>query len=244
MANLVMIYSKDPDFYMLMSHILATSGFDSLPVDGLEAVLAAPLPTIVAILVDTSDGIDRPTRFCAETKANSLTRHLPIAALIPARHEHSYLQLLKAGIDEGFTRPISPERVLNYLHGLARTRRKPDLPATLTEDIRQFGDLHIDPQTRLVRSEHGSTHLSPIKFSLLRRLLKTPGHVVSRAELIEAAWPDRGHVSARTVDVHIANLRRDIATTIGHTSIRTVRSSGYVLVVGAAPANDRFFEQT
>ena len=235
MTNLVLIYSKDPDFYMLMSHILATSGFGTFPADGLDAVLAAPLPDIAAILVDTSDGIERLTRFCEEVKTCSRTANLPIVALIPARHEESYLLLLKAGIDEAFMRPISPERILVYLHGLSGTRRKQDPPSSLIGDVCQFGDLEIDTQTRRLSNGDRTTHLSPIKFSLFRRLLQSPGQVVSRAELIRAGWPERGHVSARTVDVHIANLRRDIATTTRHTSIRTVRSSGYVLVASRSP---------
>lgn len=236
MANLVMIYSQDPDFYMLMSHILATSGFDTLPVIGLETVLTAPLPTIVAILVDTSCGIERLTRFCEELKATPLTSDLPIVALIPPHHQQSYLPLLKAGIDEGFMRPVSPERVLTYLRGLPGTAQMANPLGSLTHNVSQLGEFEIDHKTRLLRSGHRSAHLSPIKFSLLRRLLQTPGHVVSRAQLIEAAWPDRKHVSARTVDVHIANLRRDIANTTTYTSIRTVRSSGYVLVADRFPS--------
>ena len=232
MADLVMIHSRDPDFYMLMSHILAASGFRTLPADELAAVLTAPLPEIAAILVDTSDNIDQFTRFCAEVKAHGLTAHLPVAALIRARHEESYLHLLKAGIDEGFVRPVSPERILAYLHGLAGTIGRSVQQGSPAQAERYFGDIEIDLQTRVVRSEQGSVHLSPIAFRLLRRLLKTPGHVVSRAELIEAAWPGNSHVSSRTVDVHIANLRRDMAATTGRTSIRTVRSSGYVAVVG------------
>jgi two-component system phosphate regulon response regulator PhoB len=232
MTNLVMIYSKDPDFYMLMRHILATSGFNALPADGLDSILSAPVPTIVAILVDTSAGVGRLTHFCEEVKGNDLTAHLPIAALIPASHEQNYLLLLKAGIDEGFMRPVSPERILHYLHEVAGTTWKPYLSGSLSHEASHVGDLEIDPQTRLVKSKHRSAHLSPIRFSLLRRLLQTPGHVVSRAELIKAAWPERAHVSVRTVDVHIANLRRDISTTTRHAKINTVRSSGYVLVVG------------
>lgn len=232
MADLVLIHSRDPDFYMLMSHILATSGFKTLPADDQAAILNAPLPEIAAILLDTSDNIEQLARFCRDVKAHRLTAHLPIAALIRARHEQSYLFLLKAGIDEGFVRPVSPERILAYLHGLAGTIPKSDEPGFETRAARHFGDIEIDVQTRVLRSEQGSVHLSPIAFRLLRRLLQTPGHVVSRAQLIEAAWPANSHVSARTVDVHIANLRRDMAATTGHTSIRTVRSSGYVAVIG------------
>lgn len=232
MADLVMIHSKDPDFYMLMSHILATDGFETLLADDLPTILGAPLAQTAAILVDTSDNIEQLARFCREVKAHGLTARLPIAALIRARHEQSYLLLLKAGIDEGFVRPVSPERILAYLHSLAGTIAKPDQQGFETHAKRQFGDIEIDVQTRVMRSEQGSVHLSPTGFRLLRRLLQTPGHVVSRAQLIEAAWPANSHVSARTVDVHIANLRRDMAATTGSTTIRTVRSSGYIVVIG------------
>ncbi|TPP04592.1 winged helix-turn-helix transcriptional regulator [Rhizobium glycinendophyticum] len=230
MSKLVTIYSQDPDFYMLMSHILGTAGFDALSANGLDAILAAPLKSVVAILVDTSDGIDRVARFCQEVKAHGLTSHLPIVALIPASHERNYLLLLKSGIDEGFMRPVSPERILFFLRTLGEPGKNPHVVASRLGDVSYFGDLEIDQQTRLLKSEHRSAHLSPIPFSLLRRLLKTPGHVVSRAELIEAAWPELTHVSARTVDVHIANLRREISAITRRATIRTVRSSGYALV--------------
>lgn len=231
MTDLVMIYSMDPDFYMLMSHILSSSGFRTMPADDLASILSAPPPTIAAILVDTGDNVDQLVRFCGQVKAHGLTAQLPIVALIRARHEQSYLLLLKAGIDEGFVRPVSPERVLAYLHGLAGTNTKTGEKAGFAPVVCHFGDIEIDTQTRLVRSAQGSAQLSPIEFRLLRRLLQTAGRVVTRAELIEAAWPGHSHVSTRTVDVHIANLRRDMAATTGHTRIRTVRSSGYVAVV-------------
>jgi two-component system phosphate regulon response regulator PhoB len=63
---------------------------------------------------------------------------------------------------------------------------------------------------------------------LLKRLLEAPGRVLSRADLIEKAWPSNHHVNARTVDVHIANLRRTLAQATGRTIIRTIRSNGYV----------------
>lgn len=230
MTNLVMIFSRDADFYMLMSHILAASGFRALLADDLEAVLSAPPRAVAAILIDSSDQIDGLTRFCGALKAHSLTAKLPIVALIRARHEETYLTLLKAGINEGFVRPVSPERILAYLHALPGTDAPPQDKTAFSPAIRRFGDIDLEEETRLVRSGQGSVHLSPIEFRLLARLLKTPGHVVSRAELIETAWPGHGHVSVRTVDVHIANLRRAIASATDHTRIRTIRSSGYVAV--------------
>jgi two-component system phosphate regulon response regulator PhoB len=228
MTNLVIIHSRDPDFYILMSHILAVAGFRVLLAEDFDAVVACDVPAVVAVLVDTGNNIDGGTRFCIALKANPATAQLPLLALIPARDEHSYLGLLKAGIDEAFVRPVSPERILSYLRAILGTAKSATMPSTPTRPVLRFGDLELDEQTRLVRCKSGCAELSPIEFRLLKRLLEAPGRVLSRADLIETAWPSNHHVNARTVDVHIANLRRTLAKATGRTIIRTIRSNGYV----------------
>lgn len=228
MTDLVIIHSRDPDFYMLMSHILAVAGFRVSLAEDFDTVAASDVPAVVAVLVDTSDSIDDVTRFCQALKASPATAQLPLLALISARHEQSYLGLLKAGIDEGFVRPVSPERILAYLRALLGTAKGATIPSTPTRPVLRFGDLELDEQTRLVRCKSGCAQLSPIEFRLLKRLLESPGRVLSRADLIETAWPSNHHVNARTVDVHIANLRRTLARATGRTIIRTIRSTGYV----------------
>jgi len=228
MTDLVIIYSRDPDFYMLMSHILAVAGFRVSLAEDFDAVAASDVPAVIAVLVDTSDNIDGVTRFCNALKANPATAQLPLLALIRACHEHSYLGLLKAGIDEGFVRPVSPERILSYLRALSGTAKGATLPSNPAPPVLRFGDFELDEQTRLVRCKSGCAQLSPIEFRLLKRLLEAPGRVLSRADLIETAWPSTHHVNARTVDAHIANLRRTLAQATGRTIIRTIRSNGYV----------------
>lgn len=234
MTDLVLIHSKDSDFYMLMSHILATAGFRALPAENFEAIVDVQVPAVVAVLVDTSDNIDVVTVFCKKLKANPLTAHLPLLALIRARHEQNYLGLLKAGIDEGFVRPVSPERILSYLRAISGVGSNAETSMTSTRPVLRFGDLEVDEQTRLLRCKSSSAQLSPIEFRLLRRLLETPGHVLSRNDLIETAWPPNHHVNARTVDVHIANLRRTLEETTGRVIIRTIRSNGYVAEINDA----------
>lgn len=229
MTELVMIHSKDPDFYMLMSHILATAGFQASLAEDFEAVAGSEVPAIIAVLVDTCDNIDAVTAFCNALKAEASTAHLPLLALIRARHEQSYLSLLKAGIDEGFVRPVSPERILSYLRAISRANPSFTAPQISLRPLIRFGDLEVDEQTRLVRCKAGSVQLSPIEFRLLKRLLEAPGRVFSRSDLIETVWPESHHVNARTVDVHIAKLRRALVETTGRAIVRTIRSNGYVV---------------
>jgi two-component system phosphate regulon response regulator PhoB len=228
MTDLVMIHSRDPDFYVLMSHILVAAGFRASLAEDFEAVAGTDVPAMIAVLVDTCDNIDAVTAFCNALKANPSTAHLPLLALIRARHEQSYLSLLKAGIDEGFVRPVSPERILSYLRAISPSSPCSAVSPISPRPLVRFGDLDIDEQTRLVRCKTGSVQLSPIEFRLLKRLLEAPGRVLSRHDLIEAAWPANHHVNARTVDVHIAKLRRALEETTGRALIRTIRSNGYV----------------
>lgn len=228
MTDLVMIHSKDPDFYMLMSHILATAGFRASLAEDFEAIAGSDVPAMIAVLVDTCDNIDAVTAFCNALKAEVSTANLPLLALIRARHEQSYLSLLKAGIDEGFVRPVSPERILSYLRAISQVNLSLSAPQITTRSLIRFGDLEVDEQTRLVRCKAGSVQLSPIEFRLLKRLLEAPGRVFSRRDLIETVWPESHHVNARTVDVHIAKLRRALMETTGRAIIRTIRSNGYV----------------
>lgn len=228
MTDLVMIHSKDPDFYMLMSHILATAGFRASLAEDFEAVMGNDVAAMVAVLVDTGDNVDVVSAFCNRLKADPATAHLPLIALILARHEQSYLSLLKAGIDEGFVRPVSPERILSYLRAISPSSPSSAVSQVSHRPLVRFGDLEIDEQTRLVRCEAGSAQFSPIEFRLLKRLLEAPGRVLSRDDLIATAWPANHHVNARTVDVHIAKLRRALEEATGRAIIRTIRSNGYV----------------
>ena len=227
-VDLVMIHTKDADFYMLMSHILATAGFQVSLVEDLETVMDADLTAMVAVLIDSCDNTHAVTAFCNRLKANSSTAHLPLLALIRARHEQSYLGLLKAGIDEGFVRPVSPERILSYLRTISPSASNSALFQISPRPVHRIGDLEVDEQTRLIRGKAASAQLSPIEFRLLQRLLETPGRVLSRTDLIATVWPVSHHVNSRTVDVHIAKLRRALEETTGRSIIRTVRSNGYV----------------
>ncbi|WP_245424659.1 winged helix-turn-helix domain-containing protein [Sinorhizobium sp. BJ1] len=70
-------------------------------------------------------------------------------------------------------------------------------------------------------------HLGPIEFNLLCHLIENGGKVCSRDELIGAASPDNIYVDARTVDVHIARLRKALKSVSHRSVIRTIRQAGY-----------------
>ena len=92
-----------------------------------------------------------------------------------------------------------------------------------------FGEIDMEIDTHHVRCNGPEILLGPIEFKLLRHMLENPGKVLTRDELIEAAWPRNVYVGPRTVDVHISRLRRSLKQSSDLDAIRTVRLGGYAL---------------
>jgi two-component system phosphate regulon response regulator PhoB len=84
-----------------------------------------------------------------------------------------------------------------------------------------------------VKRDGREVHLGPTEFRLLDHLIQHPGRVFSREQLLDAVWGSDVYVEARTVDVHIGRLRKALNTGRDVDPIRTVRSAGYSLDMGA-----------
>jgi two-component system phosphate regulon response regulator PhoB len=235
MNPIVLFWSQNPDLYLLFSHILAVEGFTSILLDENSlAELAARTP-ILAVVLDTENNPQHALRICTMIKADRETAHIPLLALMPGGDERHHLDLLKAGVNESFIRPVSPARILAYLQSL--TSSAPQGFGAIRRDRTTFSvwELSLETSHRLVKHGSDAIQLGPIEFKLLCRLLQAPGRVFTRAELIEAAWPPNYYVQPRTVDVHVGRLRRLLERMTGRSIIRTVRSSGYAVDFGSSP---------
>lgn len=232
MNPLILFWSKSPDLYLLFSHILAVEGFRSALVDDGDLEEQATKASALAILIDTENNIERALQICNLIKGNTKTAHIPLIALVPCGNEQNYLDLLKAGVTEGFVRPISPARILAYLQSLVSGRPGGTGASRWKRDAFDIWELSIEASRRLVRHGAEELRLGPIEFKLLCRLLEAPGRVFSRSELIEAAWPPNYYVQPRTVDVHVGRLRRSLEQMTGRNIIRTIRSTGYAAEFG------------
>jgi DNA-binding response OmpR family regulator len=101
------------------------------------------------------------------------------------------------------------------------TRAKLAAPVT-------FGDVQVDPGTHTVRRNGEAVLLRPKEYDLLIALLQRKGQVASRAELLEEVWGYSGEVYSRTVDTHVAELRRKLEGNAADPRyILTVRKTGY-----------------
>ncbi|GAA3233738.1 response regulator transcription factor [Actinocorallia longicatena] len=121
--------------------------------------------------------------------------------------------------DRTVVRPFSPRTLVGAV-AAARRGRADEVAA----DILRAGTLMLDPQTRMVRIEDRPTPLTATEFDLLAHLMRHPGRVFTREQLLAAAWTSGASAGVRTVDVHIAQLRAKLGQA---SPIRTVRGVGY-----------------
>jgi two-component system, OmpR family, response regulator len=130
---------------------------------------------------------------------------------------------LDSGADDYLVKPFALAELHARLRSLAR-RGRPERPVVL-----QIGDLVLDPARREVRRGQVPVELSAKEFALLEALMRRPGEVLSRLELIEQAWDLAYENRSNVVDVYIRRLRQKIDEPFGICSLETVRGAGYRL---------------
>jgi two-component system phosphate regulon response regulator PhoB len=226
---LILIGSADSDYFLLLEHILETDGFETVFGKSVEEIvhLAAECDPF-AILLDAWSGSFSAAFTCVQLKKDSRTARISTIALIRPEAQSQYVDLLKAGIDESFIRPIAPSRLLEFLR--TRARRSGHCFKAMKSDTSLFyAGIGMNLETHRVNRNGLDIHLGPIEFKLLQHLMRNGGQVCGRGDLIANAWPRNIHVEPRTVNVHIGRLRRALSWNGSPDLIRTVRSIGYAL---------------
>jgi DNA-binding response OmpR family regulator len=176
----------------------------------------APDLVVLDVMLPGFDGIE----VCRRIQAH---RPVPVVMLTARDSETDLLVGLGVGADDYITKPFSPRELVARIQAvLRRVERSAAQPpgAVLT-----VGDLVIDPASRRCRRDATEIHLTPTEFELLLRLASRPGVVHTREQLLLDIWGWRDASGTRTVDSHVAALRRKL----GDGLLRTVHGVGYAV---------------
>ena len=152
----------------------------------------------------------------------------PILVLTAKGEEADKVRGLKMGADDYVTKPFGLLELLARVEALLRRAQPGRSAGRDVMGVQRFGAVEVDPAARTVF--HGSevVELSPKEFDLLLALLRARGAVVSRLQLLREVWGYSDAVVSRTVDTHIAELRRKLEENpAAPRHIITVRKTGY-----------------
>ena len=150
----------------------------------------------------------------------------PVLILTARGQEEDKVRGLKLGADDYVTKPFGVLEVLARIEALLRRSK----PARTGGAPARFGAMEVDPALRQVRREGEPVGVSPKEFDLLWALLEANGSVLSRQELMQQVWGYQATVLSRTVDTHIAELRRKLERDPAEPRyLLTVRKAGYRL---------------
>lgn len=146
---------------------------------------------------------------------------VPVILLTARTELNERIDGLNLGADDYMTKPFYVEELIARLHAVAR--RAKDEPAGLL----RAGDLSVNLITRQVRRGERAIELTAREFSLLERLLRTPGRVFTRTQLLEHVWGYDFDPETNLVDVNIRRLRKKVDGDSDTPLIETVRGVGY-----------------
>ena len=147
---------------------------------------------------------------------------VPIVMLTARDEEPDRVAGLELGADDYLTKPFSPRELVARMKAVLRRT-----DGRGVEDVLTLDDVVLDRNAREVSVDGRSVELTTKEFDLLAMLLENPGIVVSRDQLLDQVWGMTYPGGTRTVDVHVAQLRRKLGKP---ELIRTVRGAGYKTV--------------
>jgi DNA-binding response OmpR family regulator len=210
----VLVVEDDDAIAAPLAEGLSREGFDVARVATGAAALEAPTPDVVLLDLSLPD-IDGYA-VCRQLRARS---SVPILVLTARGAEVDRVVGLELGADDYIVKPFGFRELVARIRAVLRRSSEPALP----DQLQVLGALTVDRRSRRVLVDGTEVTLSPKEFELLALLAEDPGAVVSRQTILEEVWDPHWYGPTKTVDVHVASLRRKL----GHPEwIETVRRVG------------------
>lgn len=214
MAYKILVVDDEPDLREILQCNLENAGYEVDTAESAEEALHLLSPSHNLILLDVMLGGISGFRM-AEKLRKELKNETPIIFLTAKDTENDMLTGFSAGGDDYISKPFSLHEVLARIKAiLRRTKAEPE------QTELRAGNLVIDFAKKVVRTDQGEIRLSPKEFGILAMLAKQPGRVCSREEILAEVWHGDSYVLDRTVDVHIARVRRKLGENACHLTNR------------------------
>ena len=220
----VLLIEDDPAVASGVTDGLRTAGFHVLHVssgaEGVQRALEDDGPDVVLLDLGLPDmdGYD----VCRSIRTTS---QVPIIVISARDDEIDRVVGLELGADDYVTKPFGIRELVARIRAVTR-RSVADMGANKTQEVQQLGRLTVDRRAQRVHVDGNEIGLTATEFELLSVLAEDPGAVYRRTELLERVWSTSLYVTPKTVDAHIAAVRKKL----GHPEwIEAVRGVGFRL---------------
>jgi DNA-binding response OmpR family regulator len=215
----IVVVDDEPNIADLVDLYLEREGFRVLKAGTGQAGLQAvkdhrPRLVVLDVGLPDVDGLE----VCKRLRATS---QIPVIFLTARDSEVDRVLGLELGGDDYLTKPFSPAELVARVKAVLR--RVDGGPAA---EVMQSGEVAIDAGRREVRVAGDPVEFTTKEFDLLRYLAERPGLALSRQQILDGVWGYEWYGDARTVDVHIAQVRKKLGDAV---EIKTVRGVGYRL---------------
>ncbi len=219
----ILVVEDEHDLQELVRFNLTREGYRvSLAANGIEALdeIKANMPQLIVLdlMMPEMDGLE----LCRIVKTEAGTKHIPIIIVTAKTEESDIVAGLEVGADDYLTKPFSPRVLIARIRAVLRRKAAMEVNS---QDPIQIHDLQIHPGKYELLAAGRQVDLSFTEFRILLALAKSPGWVLSRYQIVNQVRGDDAIVTDRSVDVHVANLRKKLGS-YGDL-VETVRGVGY-----------------
>jgi DNA-binding response OmpR family regulator len=158
-------------------------------------------------------------------------RWVPVLMLTAKTEEADKVAGFAVGADDYLTKPFSLRELAVRVRAILR--RVERIESTPSSDPIVKDGLSVDPARRKVSVDGADVHLTPLEFEILHALVREPGVVFTREQLMDSVWGYRDYAGGRVVDSHVARIRRKLGEDGAEPRfVRTVHGVGYAAVDG------------
>lgn len=213
----ILVVDDEPDLREILQCNLENAGYEVDTAESAEEALHILSPDHHLILLDVMLGGMSGFRM-AERLRKDLKNNTPIIFLTAKDTENDMLTGFSTGGDDYISKPFSLHEVLARIKAiLRRTQTEPEKKELVLNDI----SISFTQKTVMIDGEN--IPLSPKEFGILSMLAKRPGRIFAREEILAEVWHGDTYVLDRTVDVHVARIRRKL----GDKAYHLINRQGY-----------------
>jgi DNA-binding response OmpR family regulator len=225
----LLVVEDDSSISELLTLYLSREGYAvAAASDGARGVELAgserPMLVILDLMLPDMSGID-------VLKAIRGFSSVPVIILTARDADQDKILGLELGADDYMTKPFSPGELVARVRAVLRRAAPPG-----ESGVQALGGIEVSPEERVARVDGSPVDLTPKEFDLLHYLLVNRGIALSRERLLEEVWGYSYYGDARTVDVHVGQLRKKLGR--WSVAVQTVWSLGYKADPNAVPSGE------